>query len=37
METLRRAGIADVQPEDPLEARLVKSDRGYLAIEVRAG
>ena len=35
METLRRAGIADVLPEDPLEARLVKSDRGYLAIEVR--
>jgi CspA family cold shock protein len=36
METLRRAGIADVLPDDPLEARLVKSDRGYLAIEVRA-
>ncbi|MFM1981581.1 MAG: hypothetical protein RJB22_300 [Pseudomonadota bacterium] len=35
METLRRAGIIDVLPEDPLEARLVKSDRGYLAIEVR--
>lgn len=35
METLRRAGIGDVAPEEPLEARLVKSDRGYLAIEVR--
>lgn len=36
METLRRAGILDVMPEDPVEARLVKSERGYLAIEVRA-
>lgn len=35
METLRRAGIGDVMPEDPLEARLVKSDKGYLAVEVK--
>lgn len=35
METLRRAGIGDVLPEDPLEARLVKSDKGYLAVEVK--
>ncbi|MFM7027103.1 MAG: cold shock domain-containing protein [Chakrabartia sp.] len=35
METLRRAGIGEVAPEDPLEARLVQSDRGFLAIEVR--
>ncbi len=35
METLRRAGIADVLPEDALEARLVKSDKGYLAVEVK--
>lgn len=35
METLRRAGISDVLPEDPLEARLVKSDKGYLAVEVK--
>ena len=34
-ETLRRAGIVDVLPEDPLEARLVKSDKGYLAVEVK--
>lgn len=36
METLRRAGIGEVMPDDPLEARLVNSDRGYLAIEVRS-
>ena len=35
METLRRAGIADVLPDDPLEARLVQSDKGYLAVEVK--
>lgn len=35
METLRRAGIIDVLPEDLLEARLVKSDKGYLAVEVK--
>ena len=35
METLRRAGIADVVPEDPIEARLIKSDKGYLAVEVK--
>ncbi len=35
METLRRAGIGDVLPDDPVEARLVNSARGFLAIEVR--
>lgn len=35
METLRHAGIADVLPEDVLEARLVESERGLLAVEVR--
>ncbi|MFM5915533.1 cold shock domain-containing protein [Chakrabartia godavariana] len=35
METLRRAGISDVLPEDALEARLVKSDKGFLAVEVK--
>lgn len=35
METLRRAGIMDVLPEDPVDARLVDSARGFLAIEVR--
>lgn len=36
METLRRAGIIDVLPDDLVDARLVKSERGFLAIEVRA-
>lgn len=36
METLRRAGIGELAPDDPLEARLVDSDRGFLAIEVRS-
>jgi CspA family cold shock protein len=35
METIRRAGIIDVLPDDPVEVRLVDSDRGLLAIEVR--
>jgi CspA family cold shock protein len=35
METLRRAGIIDVMPEDALEARLVSSDKGFLAVEVK--
>lgn len=35
METLRHAGIIDVLPEDVLEARLVESERGLLAVEVR--
>ena len=35
METLRHAGIVDVLPEDVLEARLVESERGLLAVEVR--
>lgn len=35
METLRRAGIGDVLPDDALEARLVQSDKGYLAVEVK--
>jgi CspA family cold shock protein len=35
METLRRAGIIDVLPEDALEVRLLKSDKGYLAVEVK--
>jgi len=35
METMRRAGIIDVLPDDPVEVRLVDSDRGLLAIEVK--
>lgn len=34
METLRRAGIADVMPQDPLSASIAKTDRGLLATEV---
>jgi cold shock protein len=36
METMRRAGIIDVLPDDVVEVRLVDSDRGLLAIEVRS-
>jgi CspA family cold shock protein len=35
METMRRAGIIDVLPDEPVEVRLVDSDRGLLAVEVR--
>ncbi len=34
METLRRAGIEDVQPGDPLRARIVDGDKGPLAVAV---
>lgn len=36
METMRRAGIIDILPDDPVEVRLVDSDRGLLAIEVKS-
>lgn len=36
METLRRADIADVLPDDPLEARIYSGDKGLLAVEVKA-
>jgi hypothetical protein len=36
METMRRAGIIDVLPDEPVEVRLVDSDRGLLAIEVKS-
>lgn len=35
METLRRAGVADVQPEERLRARVVDGRKGPLAVEVR--
>lgn len=34
METLRRAEIYDVEPDQPLRARIVEGDKGPLAVEV---
>lgn len=34
METLRRAGIIDVMPEDMILARIAESGKGLLAVEV---
>ncbi len=34
METLRRAGIEEVEPEDRLRARIVDGDKGPLAVAV---
>jgi cold shock protein len=34
METLRRAGILDIMPHDPLLARIATTDKGLLAVEV---
>lgn len=34
METLRRAGIIDIEPEDRLNARITESGKGLLAVEV---
>lgn len=34
METLRRAGINDIMPADPLQARIAKGTNGLLAVEV---
>jgi CspA family cold shock protein len=36
METLRRAGIADVLPDQPLRARIVEGRKGPLAVGVSA-
>jgi CspA family cold shock protein len=35
METVRDAGLADLQPTDTLRARIAKSNKGLTAIEVR--
>ncbi len=35
METLRRADIADVMPDDALQARIYEGDKGLLAVEVK--
>ena len=37
METLRRAGIEAVEPEDRLRARIVAARKGPLAVEVEGG
>lgn len=34
METLRRAGIVDIEPEDRLNARIAEGGKGLLAVEV---
>lgn len=34
METLRRAGITDVMPDDPLRARVAEGNKGLLAVVV---
>lgn len=36
METLRRAGVAAVEPDQPLRARVVAGRKGPLAVEVEA-
>jgi hypothetical protein len=36
METVREAGLGDLQPTDTLLARIAKSNKGLTAIEVRA-
>ncbi|CAN5635558.1 cold-shock protein [soil metagenome] len=36
METLRRAGLAEVEPDQPLRARIVKGGKGPLAVAVEA-
>jgi len=36
METLRRAEIYDVEPDQPLRARIVSGDKGPLAVVVEA-
>ena len=34
METLRRAGVETVEPDDRLQARIVEGDKGPLAVAV---
>ncbi|MEO7380661.1 MAG: cold shock domain-containing protein [Paracoccaceae bacterium] len=35
METVRLAGLVDLQPEDVIDARIAKGERGSTAIEIR--
>lgn len=37
METLRRGGVIDVEPEQPLRARIVDGNKGPLAVAVEGG
>jgi CspA family cold shock protein len=37
METVRRGGLADLAPDQPLRARIAKGRKGPLAVEVEAG
>lgn len=36
METLRRGGIADIEPDDRLRARIADGSKGLMAVEVSA-
>ena len=36
VETLRRAGLQDVEPDRPLRARIATGDKGPLAVVVEA-
>ncbi len=36
METLRRAGIGEVLPDDAIDVRIYAGDKGLLAVEVKA-
>jgi cold shock protein len=37
METIRRAGLSDVVPEQTLQARIVEGQKGPLVVEVESG
>ena len=37
METLRRGGVIDVEPDQPLRARIVDGNKGPLAVAVEGG
>ncbi|MEG3123582.1 cold-shock protein [Sphingomonas sp. GB1N7] len=37
METLRRAGVIEVEPDQRLRARIVEGQKGPLAVDVEAG
>ena len=36
METVRQAGLGELQPGQPLEARIAPSTKGLTAVELRA-
>jgi CspA family cold shock protein len=35
METVRRGGLADLAPDEPLRARIAQGRKGPLAVEVQ--